>query len=107
MELLLDPLSVKGHRVPSKAELNEEVIMLLVAGNDTTATAMISGLYQICRNRAIYKQLKTELFNAIPNAREAISIDQVKNLPYLVWSPAAYVSLRTVAYLCHLCSPRQ
>ena len=55
----LDRATVPGHVVPTITELNE-ALMLLTAGNDTTANAMIFGIHYICRNPAVQERLKAE-----------------------------------------------
>lgn len=84
MERLLDTSTVRDHVVPSVAELNEEALMLLTAGNDTTANAMIFGLYYICRHFDVQQQLATELRAQFPGKEQKITYEGVKKLPYLV-----------------------
>jgi len=82
--MLMDPESAKDHRVLSTAEVNDEVIMLLTAGNDTTSNSMIIGIFQICRNLAVHKRLQDELQGAFPKLDGVIDLDTTKTLPYLV-----------------------
>jgi cytochrome P450 len=84
LELLLDASTVKGHIVPSAAELTEEALTLLVAGNDTTATAMILGLYQICRSPDIQNKVEAEIRTAFSERKEFVSFCEARKLPYLV-----------------------
>lgn len=64
--------------------LNEEVLMLMGAGNDTTSNAMILGMYHICRNTQVQMRLEAELEAAYALPCQAISYTSVKQLPYLV-----------------------
>ncbi|KAF2197571.1 cytochrome P450 [Delitschia confertaspora ATCC 74209] len=82
LELLLDPSSASGHKVPSLKELNDEAIGLLTAGHDTTAHAMISGLYQICKSPVIYNRLRAELDSSFPESDD-VQFKKLKKLPYL------------------------
>ena len=86
MEVLLDPDIAKGHVVPSAEKLNEEALMLLIAGNDTTSNAMVFGMYQICRNPAVQKRLEQELKTEYPGSWQEIDFESLKTLPYLVSS---------------------
>ena len=89
MERLLNPSSVKGHTVPDIAELNEEALMLLTAGNDTTANAMIFGVYFICKHPSVRWRLEMELQVAFPDSKRGVSYNRLKLLPYLVcWHPS-------------------
>ena len=84
MERLLDPSAVRGHVVPNMTELNEEALMLLTAGNDTTANAMIFGIYYICRHLDVQQELASELRAQFPDPEQRITYEELKNLPYLV-----------------------
>lgn len=64
--------------------LNEEVLMLMGAGNDTTSNAMILGMYHICRSSQAQMRLEAELEAAYPLPGQAITYASVKQLPYLV-----------------------
>lgn len=84
MERLLDSSAVRDHVVPNTTELNEEVLMLLTAGNDTTANAMIFGVYYICRHLDVQRQLAAELRAQFPGTEQKITYEELRNLPYLV-----------------------
>lgn len=83
IEMLLDPNAVKGHSPLGTDALVDEAIMLLAAGNDTTAGALYSGIYQICRNSEIQQRLEKELFSAFSSGQKA-TYNECKQLPYLV-----------------------
>lgn len=86
IDMLMDPLAVKGYAVPSLSELNDEIVMLLSAGNDTTSTAMIFGIYRISSNPQVYNKVFKELQTNFPSLKEKITYEQAKRLPYLVRS---------------------
>ena len=87
MERLLDPSAVRDHVVPNTTELNEEALMLLTAGNDTTANAMIFGVYYICRHLDVQQELVAELRAQFPGTEQKITYEELRNLPYLVREP--------------------
>lgn len=84
MERLLSRNAVKGHVVPGVPQLNEEALMLLTAGNDTTANAMIFGTYYICGHPEVKTRLEAELVEASPDPNHLITYDEARRLPYLV-----------------------
>ncbi|KAI0553291.1 cytochrome P450 [Xylaria curta] len=83
IDLLLDPNSIKDYVVPNMEELNNEIVMLLAAGNDTTSNAMIFGAYHIGNDPKIQYRLSRELRDEFPKFEEGILYDQAKSLPYL------------------------
>ncbi|KAL6702550.1 hypothetical protein ACN47E_001547 [Coniothyrium glycines] len=85
IDMLIDPSSAKGHKVPSHEQLTEEIIMLLSAGNDTTSDALIVGIWEICRNPEVHKRLETELSDVFPSVdnTDIITLENLKDLPYL------------------------
>ena len=85
--MLLDPASAKDHSTLNAAQLAEEVIMLLAAGNDTSSDAIIVGIYQVLRNPSICQKLNEELLAAFPDLSEEITYEKTKRLPYLVSIP--------------------
>lgn len=94
IDMLMDPLTVKGHTVPSLEQLNDEAVILLTAGNDTTSNSMIFGLYQICNNMSVYKTLFQELQGHFPSVDQQITYEDAKQLPYLVCNPPITSALR-------------
>ena len=75
---------MRDHVVPNTTELNEEALMLLTAGNDTTANAMIFGIYHICRHPDVQEKLATELQAHFPSPEQRITYQETRELPYLV-----------------------
>ena len=87
MERLLDSPAVRNHVAPNTTELNEEALMLLTAGNDTTANAIIFGVYYICRHPDVQQKLAAELRAQFPGTEQKITYEDLRNLPYLVREP--------------------
>lgn len=84
LERLLDPNAARGHAVPSAADLNEEAMTILTAGNDTTSNAMILGAYFICSHPQVHTRLVEELQKGFPNVHGGVAYEAAKELPYLV-----------------------
>lgn len=63
----------------SDLELRDELLTLLFAGHETTATAMAWGLYWIYQQPEVYEKLMAEL-NALPSNSDPTTISR---LPYL------------------------
>ena len=59
-----------------------EVPTFLVAGHETTATAMTWALYALCLNLAVQTKLREELYTL---NTDAPSMDEIKTLTYLDW----------------------
>ncbi|KAK5625850.1 hypothetical protein RRF57_001566 [Xylaria bambusicola] len=85
IDVLMDSNNVETHTVPSLDELNDEILMLLIAGNDTTSNAVIFAIYQIATHRMVRQRLIDELKGALPSLGEDdwITYDRAKRLPYL------------------------
>ncbi|EJD43305.1 cytochrome P450 [Auricularia subglabra TFB-10046 SS5] len=56
-----------GNAAPPEPELLADSALLLVAGADTTASALTALLYHVLKHRAVYQRLQTEL-GALPRA---------------------------------------
>ncbi|KAL8758331.1 MAG: hypothetical protein Q9199_001587 [Rusavskia elegans] len=83
IERLLDPASARGYTPLCRDHLNEEILVLLGAGNDTTSNAIILGLYHICRRPETQRRLEAELEAAYPHSEQAVTFLTAKQLPYL------------------------
>ena len=75
---------MKEHTVPTTEKLNDEIVTLLTAGNDTTSNAMIFGVYQICINPGVYQKMSEELETHFPSLQDVVTYERAKTLPYLV-----------------------
>lgn len=69
-----------------------EVVDLLVAGSDTSATSMAVAVLEILSHPGIEKRLVEELDAAIPDKDSLASIKSLESIPYLV-------SLNTPSFL--------
>ncbi|KFA51588.1 hypothetical protein S40293_03972 [Stachybotrys chartarum IBT 40293] len=84
IDLLMDAGAVDGHVVPALSELNDELIMLLIAGNDTTSHSLIFGIYQISTNPTVQRRLVEELVREFPTLEEDVTYVRAKKLEFLV-----------------------
>jgi cytochrome P450 len=82
IEALYQGKTSKGQRAVDFENLCEEVVTLTTAGGDTTSSALILGIYQICRNVKIYTQLEEELMSSF-SSTSPITYEQARRLPYL------------------------
>ena len=89
---MLNPKAAEGHVVPAAEGVNDEALMLLTAGNDTTATAMILGLYELCSRPNVKTRIEKELLEAFPRSWTDIKLDKLRKLPCLVEPLLAFVS---------------
>jgi cytochrome P450 len=62
-------------------EIFDELITLLVAGHQTTATALSWAVHRLARHRHVLRKVQTELADAFPDGR--IAIDRLRELTYL------------------------
>lgn len=92
----MDPNAAKDHKVPSIEELNDELVMLLTAGNDTTSTALIFGIWQVYTHAEIYQRILRELMEEFPSLDEEITYERARKLPYLVSIQALASHIRRV-----------
>ena len=92
IDRLLDPLAAPGHVVPTIDAMTEEALTLVSAGYDSTATAMILGLFYICRHREVYDRLESEIDGSFPQGG-CISLKKLRTLPYLVRKPISVSKL--------------
>ena len=84
IERLLNPESAKGYEVVDRRTLQEEVLILIGAGNDTTSNALILGLHLICKNPHVQTRLHAELIEAFPDSLSEITYSRAQKLPFLV-----------------------
>lgn len=78
LALLLAARDEQGEAL-SNIELRDELTTMLLAGHETTATAMSWAVYHICKNVEVKKKLEEELDSLTPNANAM----EIFKLPYL------------------------
>ncbi|KAM7189308.1 Cytochrome P450 [Naviculisporaceae sp. PSN 640] len=73
------------HRGLSKEECEAEIPTLVIAGSDTTAGVIRSGLLHLMTSHKAYQRLQSEIDDAIRNGKASSPITHVeaKELPYL------------------------
>lgn len=85
IDALTDSPGLKSRKALDFETLSEEVVTLLTAGGDTVSSALIYGIYHICRNDQVHQKLVKELLDAFP-APHDVSYQGSHILPYLVSS---------------------
>lgn len=84
MERLLIPIPEKGYQVPGKTGLCDEILTIVSAGNDTTATVILVTIFNIINNAEIHSHLVMELETALPSPHSHVPYSELEQLPYLV-----------------------
>jgi cytochrome P450 len=79
--LLMNPNVPDHDRTDDR--MAEEARILLLGGTDTTAMTLSAITYQILANPSIFKKLKAELTQAIPDPDSLPVAAQIEALPYL------------------------
>ncbi|KAK7187444.1 cytochrome P450 [Paraphaeosphaeria sporulosa] len=82
IDALTSPSGSKNTKPLDFETLSEEVVTLLTAGGDTVSSALIYGIYHICRNEQVHRKLVEELLTAFP-ATDDVSYQGAHSLPYL------------------------
>ncbi|KAI0199505.1 cytochrome P450 [Astrocystis sublimbata] len=83
IDRLIDASAMDGSNPLNLEELNDELVMLLIAGNDTTSHALIFGIYKICSIPAVRERLTRELRDEFPSITDKITYDRARSLTYL------------------------
>jgi cytochrome P450 len=105
LQTLVDAKDTETNSTFTDEEIIEEASILIFAGMETTAVAIIWTYYLLGKNPETYKKLVDELVTAFPDKNTKISYDMCKDLPYLtaviheslrVRSPASVVLPRVV-----------
>lgn len=73
----------------TQQECQAESIIQILAGSDTTATALRSTMLHVMATPRVYQHLKSEIKEALANGRisSPITVEQAKKLPYLQARP--------------------
>ncbi|KXN74267.1 cytochrome P450 [Conidiobolus coronatus NRRL 28638] len=105
LQTLVDAKDTETNSTFTDEEIIEEASILIFAGMETTAVALIWTFYLLGKNPQVYEKLVDELVTAFPDKNTKISYDMCKDLPYLtaviheslrVKSPAGVVLPRVV-----------
>ncbi|KAI4200234.1 MAG: hypothetical protein LQ350_004092 [Teloschistes chrysophthalmus] len=83
LERLLVPIPEKGYRVPNKQGLRDEILTILSAGNDTTATSSMVTIYNIITKPTVQQRLLAELKTVMPTIESKAALADLERLPYL------------------------
>jgi cytochrome P450 len=82
LSLLLDARDEEGQPLTDR-ELRDELLTLLVAGHETTATALSWALYWLATRPEVQERLREELSGASPSVEGPIELATLLRLPYL------------------------
>jgi cytochrome P450 len=87
-------------------DLVNQMMTFLVAGHETTATAMIWALYLLCQNPDIQRKLREEVRSKLPSIKNDVTAAEIDNCHYLhavcsevlrLWSPVS-MTMRIAAH---------
>lgn len=67
----------------SRDRLQDEAVLIVGAGFETTKWTLTVAFYHILANPAIYQRLRQELASAMPNPDQILSWPELQALPYL------------------------
>ncbi|MCJ1422885.1 hypothetical protein MMC29_000765 [Sticta canariensis] len=73
----------ESKEILSESDLTAEAVLMLLAGMDTTANALVVGTWGILQNEEVHKKLQNELYQAIPHNESTVNADMLDKLPYL------------------------
>lgn len=82
LSLLLDARDPEGHPL-TDGELRDELLTLLVAGHETTATALSWALYWLATRPEVQERLRQELLDARTAAADPQELNTLLRQPYL------------------------
>ena len=83
----------------SDSDLTAEAVLMLLAGMDTTANALVVGTWGILQNEEVHKKLQSELHQAIPQKESTVNAEMLEKLPYLVKLTTFLLSCRLLTLL--------
>ena len=94
---LSDPSVPPEERTPSRLE--DEGLIVLLAGTETTARALATAAFYIYQNKLLITKLREELRPVMPTSTTKASWVQLEQLPYLVRRVSLYWSKRQWKWL--------
>ncbi|KAJ9605319.1 hypothetical protein H2200_009976 [Cladophialophora chaetospira] len=104
----LNPNREKGQYIASQKELAADAVLMFLAGTDTTAHALMFGIWEMMKRRELWIRLRDEVASAFSETRRLALIKDLETLPFLraVVKESLRISLGTSARL-HRVVPRQ
>ncbi|UPL02905.1 hypothetical protein LCI18_013839 [Fusarium solani-melongenae] len=86
---ILQRLIEYGEKCPeeklSEKELETEIMEIMLAGGDTTATTITYGLYELAKNPSVQEKLRAALRAEIPDP-SSVTLERLEAVPYLDWT---------------------
>ncbi|KAH7144106.1 cytochrome P450 [Dactylonectria estremocensis] len=86
---ILQRLIEHGEKKPneklSEQELETEIMEIMLAGGDTTATTVTYGLYELAKNSLVQEKLRAALCAEIVNPAD-VTLERLEAVPYLDWT---------------------
>ncbi|KAJ3522120.1 hypothetical protein NM208_g12994 [Fusarium decemcellulare] len=86
---ILQRLIQHGEKYPdeklTEQELETEIMEIMLAGGDTTATTVTYGLYELAKNSQVQEQLRAALRDQIPDPAD-MTLERLEAVPYLDWT---------------------
>lgn len=82
-DIAIDPSPSRGQPQTTISELAADAFLLMVAGTDTTADALVCAIFNVLSNPAILQTLRTELQQAMPKKDMTLDWASLEQLPYL------------------------
>lgn len=73
----------KENKALTRAEMDSNAVVFLIAGSETTATALSGTTFLLLRNKAAYTRLVAEIRSTFKSSAD-INIDAGNNIPYLL-----------------------
>ncbi|PMD43896.1 cytochrome P450 [Hyaloscypha variabilis F] len=87
---ILQRLIEHGEKNPedklTEKELVTEIMEIMLAGGDTTASTVTYACYEITRFPEVQDKLRKALKDAIPDASAPITLEMLEAIPYLDWT---------------------
>lgn len=83
-DTILNPKANKNRQTPSDSDLTAEAVLMLLAGMDTTANALVVGTWGVLQDSKIYQKLVQELDAVLGQIDTEVTTEMIERLPYLV-----------------------
>ncbi|KAK0383268.1 hypothetical protein NLU13_9181 [Sarocladium strictum] len=66
-----------------RKRLRDQIMAILLAGRDTTASTMSWAIYELSRNPDMVKKLRAEILDKVGGEENAPTYEHLKNMPYI------------------------